>query len=198
MKKFNLLLSIVLLFSFAAVTGCDEDEPAIENEEEIITDVILSFKPIGGGTEEVTAVAQDPDGEGPQDIEVQGSINLVAGAEYILEIDLLNTTEGTIVLTDEIKEEAEEHMFFFGFSDAVFFSPAGDGNIDNREDPVDYQDFDSNGEPLGLKTHWATENATASGTFHVVLKHQPGIKSATSGSENGETDLDLTWNVEVE
>lgn len=185
-----------IVISLTVFTGCDDDEPPIEEPEEVITDVILSFVPIGGGTE-VTAVAQDPDGEGPRDIEVQGSINLAANTDYRLSIDLLNSIEGE-VMTDEIREEAEEHMFFFAFSDAVFLNPPGDGNIDNRDDFVDYQDFDSNGEPLGLRTHWKTEDATASGIFRVVLKHQPGIKSATSGSGDGETDVDLTWDVEIQ
>ena len=196
MKKLNLLLSVVLLFSFAVLTGCDEDEPAIENEEEIITDVILSFVPVGGGTE-VTAVAQDPDGEGPDDLVVLGAIDLALDTEYILEIELRNSLEN-VSLTEEVKEEAEEHMFFFGFSDAVIFSPPGDGNIDNRDDTIDYLDFDNNSQPLGLKTHWATEKTAASGTFRVVLKHQPGVKSASSGSGDGETDLDLTWNISVQ
>ena len=35
----------------------------------------------------------------------------------------------------------------------------------------------------------------SSGTFRVVLKHQPGEKTATSGFDVGGTDVDITWNV---
>jgi hypothetical protein len=35
----------------------------------------------------------------------------------------------------------------------------------------------------------------SAGTFRIALKHQPGIKSATSGFDDGGTDLDITWNI---
>ncbi|MEL7428310.1 MAG: hypothetical protein AAFN81_35420, partial [Bacteroidota bacterium] len=54
----------------------DPDAPPCENEEEIITDVILTFTPVDGGTP-VTAAAQDPDGEGPLDLVVLDDIELV-------------------------------------------------------------------------------------------------------------------------
>jgi hypothetical protein len=47
-----------------------------------------------------------------------------------------------------------------------------------------------------LETSWTT-GAASSGTFRVVLKHQPGLKSATSGSSTGETDLDITFETNI-
>ena len=53
---------------------------------------------------------------------------------------------------------------------------------------------------MGLSTNWTT-SCTAEGNisdaFRVVLKHQPGEKTATSGIDVGGTDIDITWNVTV-
>ena len=175
----------------------DPDAPSCENEEEIITDVILTWTPVGGG-DPIVATAKDPDGEGVLDLAVEGPVNLLESTEYMLSIQLRNEVEGEDI-TAEIMEEDDEHMFFFAFTDEVFLSPAGDGNVDNREDPVNYNDQDENGLPVGLSTGWTTEcgEESASGTFRLILKHQPGIKSATSTVDDGGTDLDLTWTVNV-
>jgi len=175
----------------------DPQAPPCENEEEIITDVILSWIPTSGG-DTIVARAQDPDGEGPLDLLIDGPINLDESTDYNLMIQVRNEIEGEDI-TEEIREEDEEHMFFFAWTDEVFRSPAGDGNADNRMDPVDYQDADINGLPLGLSTNWTTEctEANTAGTFRLVLKHQPGVKSATSTINDGGTDIDLTWTLNV-
>jgi len=38
----------------------------------------------------------------------------------------------------------------------------------------------------------------ASGTFHAVLKHQPGTNTNLSGVTVGETDLDITFTINVQ
>ncbi len=100
-------------------------------------------------------------------------------------------------ITEEVEEEGDEHMLFFSWTNNVFSSPAGDGNIDNRADAVNYDDEDANGLPLGLQTSWTTAEAS-SGNFRIILKHQPDLKSDTSDSSTGETDLDITFTVTVE
>ena len=109
-------------------------------------------------------------------------------------MSLSNELEGEDI-TEEIAEEDEEHMFFFAWTEGLFASPEGDGNIDNRDDPVDYNDEDENGLPVGLSTTWTTGDSVPSGTFQVVLKHQPDIKSETSTVDDGGTDIDLTFDV---
>jgi hypothetical protein len=169
------------------------DAPPCENEEEIITDVILTWTPADGGNP-VVARAQDPDGEGPQDLQILDEVNLLENTEYTLTLELRNELEGEDI-TEEIMEEDDEHMFFFAFSEGIFSDPTGDGNTDNRDDPVNYNDFDENNLPVGLSTAWTTAAEMTSGSIRIILKHQPGVKSSTSTVEDGGTDLDLTWTV---
>ncbi len=167
------------------------DAPGCENEEEIITDVILTWTSDG---DTVVARAQDPDGEGPLDLEILDEIELMENTTYVLTLQIQNSLEGEDI-TDEIREEAEEHMFFFAFTEGLFSDPGGDGNADNRPDSIHYLDFDQNSLPLGLETQWTTEQVVSDGTFRVVLKHQPDVKSATSSLDDGGTDIDLTFTI---
>lgn len=200
MTKFRFLLSFVLLASVLMLaSSCkkDEDEaPPEENEEEIITDIILTFNPAGGGTA-ITATAQDPDGEGVQDLQITKEIELAANTTYTMMISLENSIEMENITT-EVAEEGEEHMLFFAFTDGIFSDPSGDGNLDNRADDINYNDTDKNGYPIGLSTIWTTGAATSGASLTIVLKHQPDVKSATSGSGDGSTDLDLSWPVTIQ
>ncbi len=171
----------------------DPEAPPCENEEEIITDVILTFTSEDSSSV-VVVTAQDPDGEGPLDLEVTEDFGLQPNTEYSLKIELRNEIEGEDI-TEEIEAEDNEHMFFFAWTEGLFVSPEGDGNIDNRQDPVNYNDEDENGLPVGLSTSWTTGDSIPFGSFSLVLKHQPDLKSATSTVDDGGTDLELTWSV---
>ena len=198
MKKLNYLACLATtLFLGLAISGCDDDdEPSVENPEEVITDVTLTFTPVVGGMPTVVT-ASDEDGEGPDDFEPDGDITLSASTEYTLTIGLRNEIEDVNV-TDEIVVEDDEHMFFFSFSDELFESPEGDGNFDNRSEPLNYNDKDDNENPLGLSTSWTTSDP-GTGTFRVVLKHQPdGLKTATSGADIGASEVDVVWDLIIQ
>jgi hypothetical protein len=189
-------LALVLGFLIA---GCESNDPQKEDTPELITKAVLTFTPVGGGTA-ITATASDPDGEGVKDIAVDGAINLTAGASYTLTLSLINElaeeSSPEYDITGEVEEEGAEHMFFYGWTGDVFSDPTGNGNIDNRADVVNYEDEDIAGEPIGIVTSW-TAAASGSGTFRVVLKHQPELKTSTSGADTGETDLDIEFEINV-
>ena len=170
------------------------DAPPCENEEEIITDVILIWRPVEGGKViEVRAV--DPDGPGPLDLEISSPIELARGTTYQLDIKLLNSISGED-LTEEVNEESDEHQLYFEFSEQIFSDPVGTGNVVSNSGVVNYLDSDENGLPVGLSTKWTTRDDNGMvGTFRIILKHQPDQKAASSDVNTGSTDLDLTWSV---
>jgi hypothetical protein len=191
-------LAAVSLAAF--FVSCDDDDPAKEDTPELITKATLTFTPDDGG-DAIIATATDPDGEGVQDLVTDGPIELAANTSYTLTIELINEladpTDEEYNITAEVEEEGVEHMFFFSWTNNVFSDPAGNGNIDNRADAVNYNDEDDNGLPLGISTSWTTSGAS-SGKFRVILKHQPDLKTASSTSTTGETDLDIEFDIHVE
>jgi hypothetical protein len=195
-KTFGLVWIVLTLLGLISCI----DEPVQEDVPELLTKATLTFTPTGGGTSIVVS-ATDPDGEGVQDIEPDGVIILDKNKTYILSLTLINEladqTSPSYDITAEVEEEGDEHMFFFAWTNNLFSAPSGDGNIDNRNDELDYQDTDGS-NPIGLLTNWQTGSNVGTGTFRIILKHQPGLKSTTSGSADGETDMDLTFNLQIQ
>ena len=196
----NVFVALIAVSTTALLSSCNDDEPTKEDTPELITKATLTFTPTAGGSP-VIATATDPDGEGLQDLATDGPIILAANTSYTLTLHLINEladpSDAEYNITEEVEEEGDEHMFFFSWTNNVFSDPAGNGNIDNRADDVNYNDEDENGQPLGLNTSWTTA-AASSGEFHVLLKHQPDLKTETSASTIGETDLDIEFDLEVQ
>ena len=185
--------------------ACKNEDPTPENIPELITKVILKFSPIGGGPS-ITVTATDPDGGGVQDIEVDGAINLERDSQYAMSLELINELylpgDPEYNITEAVQQEGEEHQFFFSFEEGIFLSPTGTGNIkessSSQTGSINYLDEDASGLPIGIHTSWTTLNVVASfKTFRVVLKHQPEIKSSMSTSLDGESDLDISFVLNV-
>jgi hypothetical protein len=201
----NHLFIFIVTASFSFLSGCDSEDPQKEDVPELITKVTLTFVPTTGAP--VIATATDPDGEGVQNIKTDGPITLSKSTTYVLMIHLINglaqpTDEGYDI-TKEVENEGDEHMLFFGWTGDAFADPAGNGNIDARAEIVNYtggaNSKDANGLPLGLTTTWTSASiAKTSASFRIVLKHQPGLKTSTSTSDDGETDLDITFQLAVQ
>jgi hypothetical protein len=199
------ITAATIVLALMMFSGCDNDDPRKEDTPELITKVTLTFTPSGGGST-VVVTAIDPDGEGVQNIAVNGPINLVANKTYVMTLALINElaqpSDPEYDITEEVETEGNEHIFFFSWTNNVFSNPTGNGNVDNRNDLVNYtggtNSKDTNNRPLGLTTTWTAAVNPALGSFRVLLKHQPGLKSDTSDSTTGETDLDLTFTVNVQ
>jgi len=202
-------LSLIAILLAAVVTGCSDDDddpvapitpPAPEPELEVITDVKLIFTNVNDANDVVEANAQDPDGLGVQELVVLDSINLDTSKTYTLTYEIFNNLETPGEdIGDEIAEEDDEHQFFYSFSNNVFTNPMGNGNIDNAADPLNYNDFDDNSNPVGLSTTWTTSASQLSGaTFTARLQHQPAVKTATSGANDGETDFELSFFMSIQ
>lgn len=199
-KLQRLLRLCITLIGALAFSACEVEDPEKEEVPELITTVKLTFVP-DSGEETVVATASDPDGEGVADMQIQEPIGLLAGTTYTLSIVLINgladPTQPEYDVTEEVSEEADEHMFYFGWTVDLFANPSGVGNADDPSGIVIYLDEDANGLPLGIETQWTT-SAPATGEFRIILKHQPDLKSAQSNAQTGETDMDITFPVIIE
>jgi hypothetical protein len=203
-NPFKNLQLLAILFSVITIIGCSKDDdvaPEEENEVEVFTDVILVFTNTADVNDVVTASAQDPDGTGIQELQILDAITLAADTEYTLTYEILNALDPADIedIGSEILEEDNEHQFFFSFTENVFADPTGNGNIDAAADPINYNDEDENGNPVGLSSTWTTSSTASSGaSFTVRLQHQPDVKTATSGSNDGDTDFALTFALNIE
>jgi hypothetical protein len=201
---FKNLQLLAILFSVITVIGCsteDDIAPEEENEVEVFTDVTLIFTNTADNSDVVRASAQDPDGTGIQELQILDAITLAADTEYTLTYEILNALDPTDIenIGNEILEEDNEHQFFFSFTENVFANPTGNGNIDAAADPINYNDADENGNPVGLSSAWTTSSTASSGaSFTVRLQHQPDVKTATSGSNDGDTDFALTFALNIQ
>ena len=208
MNNFKKYSMVSMLTAAVVLTGCKKDEevPEEEHDHEVITNVHLVFTNVNDTTDVVEAEAEDHDGEGVEELEVLDTINLDAGKTYELTFEILNEHHDEDEGEDEgeeehegedigaeIAEEADEHQLFYAFTNDAFTNPAGDGNIDNAGDDVNYEDADGNGNPLGLQTTWTAGSGTTNGSFRVVLMHQPGIKTANTTVNDGDADFDLDF-----
>ena len=180
--------------------SCKQDDPQKEDTPELVTKATLTFVPTGGGAN-VVVTATDPDGEGVQSITVDGPIQLTANTTYVMTIQMINGLltpgEPGYDITEEVAVEGQEHQFFFAWTNNAFSNPTGDGNLDHGADPINYaggpNSKDIGGLNLGITTTWTAGSVAATGTFRIVLKHQPGTKTSVSDATVGETDLDLTF-----
>ncbi|MBX2961317.1 MAG: hypothetical protein KF687_02325 [Cyclobacteriaceae bacterium] len=180
--------STVLFATMLLVSCSDDPEPA--NEEELITTLTLTLTSSTGSA--ITMTFRDLDGDGlnppvftysPQAPGTSAAL-LEANTAYTGSIELLNESETPAEdITEEIEEEADEHLFCFTVSSALNIVYA-------------YDDEDDDGLPVGLKTNWETGDAST-GTITIVLRHQPGVKTGTCPG-GGETDIEVKFNVVIQ
>ncbi len=182
MKNFIYLSLLACALTF---TSCDDD-PEVENPEELITTVIATLS--GGDTPDVVLRFEDTDGDGGNEATITGG-TLAANSSYSLELQFLDESTSDVEdITEEIAEEDDEHQVFLAF-----------GGLNAT---WTYNDQDGSGNPLGLSTTVTTGDA-GTGTLTITLIHEPE-KSASGVSEGditnagGETDVEVTFPVVIE
>lgn len=193
MKKINLLF-VAGMFSLLFLTSCEKDEPEdpiIPNEEEVITTLNFTLTPDGGGAPVVLSF-QDLDGDGGNAPTIsEGTLD--NNTIYNGSLELLNELEDPAEdITLEVAEEELEHQFFY---ETLFPTELSDVNIA-------YNDLDEEGNPIGLSTVLTT-GEMGSGTITVTLRHEPnkdaaGVSSGDIANAGGETDIEVTFNVEIQ
>lgn len=182
MKKTFVVLSMLVAVG-GSFYGCNDDEdPIIPNEEEVITSLIYTLTPVGGGLD-VEFRFVDLDGDGGDDPFVTVD-TLEANQTYTGSVKLLNESETPSEdITLEVLEEDEEHQLFF-------VSSVSDVSIT-------YSDQDANGNPVGVNTE-VMSGDSANGTLTVILRHEPnkeaaGVKDGDPTNAGGETDIEVVF-----
>jgi hypothetical protein len=120
------VLVLLAIVTATFLISCNDEDPVKEDTPELITKATLTFTPTAGGTP-VVATASDPDGEGVQDIIIDGPINLTTAKSYTLTIELINQLVDPSApeydVTEEVREDGDEHLFFFAWTNNVFTDP---------------------------------------------------------------------------
>jgi len=181
MKTIKLLA--LLFISTLAFTGCsDDDDHDHDHEEEVYTNLIYTLT---NGDDVITLEYEDLDPDDTEDGTYTISGNLTAGTTYIGEVTLLNKTDDEPEhAQEELEEEAEEHEFFYSttISDIV----------------IEKTDMDADENPIGFDTTFTTGD-TGTGTLTITLIHEPTKPNDdTVESAGGSTDIEVTFDIEVE
>ncbi len=172
-KKFMKIALRILVFS-AVITSCKKDKVE-ENDTELITTLIVKLSPVGGGAV-LNYQFEDLDGTGGNSPIAQ-EIVLAPNKVYNTELIILDKTKTPVdTVSAEVKEEADDHQFYF--------TPNGGVNL-----TVTDLDKDSKNYPLGLTSTWTT-GAASTGKIFILLRHKPGFKGANDASSLGEADID--------
>ncbi len=180
-------IGFALFLLISLTTACGVDDPYLPDEEEVITSLKYTLTPVNGGTAVILSF-QDLDGDGGN-APIITSGALTANTIYNASLELLNETVTPVQnITEEILKEGDAHQFFFQFSS---------NNLQ-----INYADTDVNGQPIGLTTTVAT-GAAGSGTLTITLRHEPsktasGVSSGDLTNAGGETDIEVSFGIDVQ
>lgn len=180
------------LFCLTLITSCsDDDDPIPVLEEELITNVTLTFVNNANTSDTVVMSSIAPDGQDGASTEIVTG-DFTEGATYSLNLAITNASENPAddVLNDDIIPEADEHFFVYAVNGI---------NLTVTRDSDDVDGPDSN--KLGVNTTWVA-GAVSTGNFQIILVHEPEgandsdeFGSVTGGSE----DLNITFtDVEIQ
>lgn len=183
MKSFPIQLVLILALVLTFV-GCNKkEEPAPEDENELITTVRLKFTE-NGTTNTQTFEWKDLDGDGGNAPTVT-SVILRSSRTYKLNVEFWDESSTAINKTTEILSEADEHLVVITPSPSSLFTYTA-------------TDKDSRNFPIGL-TGTAVTGFTNMGTLRVQLRHQPPVNgqpvkngTATIGSDDVNVTFSLT------
>lgn len=182
--------SLMLLVPVALLAGACKKEvenPLPSDPNEAITTATLTLTNKATPAESITATIDNLNTSADFS---KATLNLRANATYAGVVTLLNKTKTpTLDVSNEVKGEANEHLFVYTFTPATG-SPASmtvtSMDRDTNPAPGPY--------PIGLTTEIKT-GAAGTGKLKLVLKHQPTTKNGTSAP--GTTDLDTDFSVLV-
>ncbi|MFA9189404.1 type 1 periplasmic binding fold superfamily protein [Flavobacterium magnesitis] len=183
-------LALVAALTFSSCSN-DNDTPEPVVEGELITTVIATYTPVGGGTA-ITMQFRDLDGVGGNPPVITASDNFKSNTTYNgalqFKNELANPAED---ITEEILELDLEHQAFYQTTGTI--NPFTYGTASSN--------FDTNGKPVGLQSVFVTTGA-ASGTLTITLRHnptksEPNVSNGDITNAGGSTDIQVTFPITV-
>ncbi|MES2807962.1 MAG: hypothetical protein V4619_05020 [Bacteroidota bacterium] len=181
--KLGMMGTVALMLALSACKKNKEVVPQAD-ENELITKVSLKFTNAANAADVATVTWSDPDGEGGVAATI-GTLNLKPNVNYNYEVaEVLNETAKTDAgknILGEIEEEADEYLWVY--------KPTGVNLTLTRTDK------DKNNIVIGIKGT-AAAGVASTGTLHVILRHQPGVKDGSEAP--GSTDFDATFPVKIQ
>lgn len=169
--------------------GCEKDDGiGEENDEEVITTLLLKFSPQDGG-DTLEFKYEDSDGPGGATPIIE-TIQLANNKRYNVELLLLNITTNPVdSISNEVEEEGVAHRFYY--------LPQVNSNIN-----VINLNEDENGFPLGLHSVWVT-GSESFGSINIVLRHYIGFPPDKAqddpvDSNKSSTDIDVTFKTQIQ
>jgi len=189
-KQTSYFLSAILCFALLASCSSDDDGGSVgePNEEEVITDVTITFVNDSDATDVVELKSVDGDGEdGPLAPIKTVTGNFTVGETYTATLEVYNSIEDEDITVEITDEEPDEHFFIYAVSglDVTFERSANDI-------------VRADGNKLGFETSWTANTVTTpdGGSVTLQLFHE----SETVNDDNeygtqtgGSTDIDITF-----
>ena len=174
-----------ILAPFIATTmlmaGCSEHGHGPDDHDhdhDVISKV--EFRLIGVLTADTTTyVWEDADGAGGSNPNRIDTITLEVDRVYSGSIRLLNSTVSPAKdLTSGVRDDMDEHQFFFTISDSLA--------------TITIQDFDERELPVGLATTLVGRKA-GTGSLGIELSHFDDATQKTGVNRSDETDVSITF-----
>ncbi|MBP7821599.1 MAG: type 1 periplasmic binding fold superfamily protein [Saprospiraceae bacterium] len=175
----NFLFFYIITSLFFLNVGC---QPQEENEQELITDVSMSFTDSTGQQYHLSYI--DADGAGGNAPQIIGD-TLFSNTNYAVSIAVTNSsTNPATDITQEIKNEGTQHQFFY-------LMDATNGAT------FTYNDADAGGNPIGIEAKFSASQPS-NAQLRLVLRHTPnksasGVSTGDITNAGGETDIDITY-----
>jgi hypothetical protein len=180
----NILLSSLLLaITITCFISCKKEIIVDPNEEELITTVMVKLTESGTANTK-TFIFKDADGTGGLPPQRFDSIFLVNNKTYAADIKFFNESiDPAIDITPEVLAESKDHQLYFQTTGASIL--------------VNNLSVDPLGLPVGLNSTWVA-SAKGIGSLTITLKHKPGVKAAGDPISKGETDVEITFGVNIQ
>jgi hypothetical protein len=189
MKTIKFLFALLLINIVLTSCSSDDDNPDPVNEEEVITTVRFTLTSDAGDT--VVFQSQDLDGDGPDAPVNTVTGTIIASTLYTGSVQFLNELESPAEdITLEVLEEDDEHQVFYAIS-----GTSGSA--------VTYSDMDADGNPIGVSVDFSPGVSATNNTLTLTLIHEPnksaaGVSDGDITNAGGETDVEVTFNFNVE